>query len=293
MDWRRIFLKLFQMVAFQLQIQKLRLMRTPGPSGVMKQIILNLVQLLKIGDLEELQTELGGIIQQWNLLEARWRPSKGWRDTYEASPGSERGWTRTSSSTLKGPSRFFQPSLRETAEDDGTSAKPKEEVWLLGREPPTCRCRNPCIYEITKTKDPNEYQLFRGCLLPKCEFFQWLQKQPAWNGRPQDAAGESLLRILEPDCTHPELTEIGSSATACKVRCKICKAIIYDEVTDNPEDNPLGMAHNKFPPNKPENQIKVGPSPKQAPQPPKEVEVDPEWDLYLPEYRKWLESSRW
>ena len=198
-----------------------------------------------------------------------------------------------SSSTLKGPSRFFQPSPRETAEDDGTSAKPKEEVWLLGREPPIRRCRNPCIYEITKQDNPNEYQLFWGCPLPKCEFFQWLQKQPAWNGRPQDAAGESLLRILETDRTHPELTEIGSSATACKVRCNICKAIIYDEVTDNPEDNPLGMAHNKFPPNKPENQIKVGPSPKQAPQPPKEVEVDPEWDLYLPEYRKWLESSRW
>ena len=54
-----------------------------------------------------------------------------------------------------------------------------------------------------------------------------------------------VLQVSEPDCTHSELTKIGSNANACKVKCKICKVAIYDETTDNPEDNPLGMAHNK------------------------------------------------
>ena len=71
MDWRRMLLKMVQMVAFQLQIQKVRVRKAPGPSGAMKQIMLKLAQLLKIGDLEELQIELGGVIQQRNLLEAQ------------------------------------------------------------------------------------------------------------------------------------------------------------------------------------------------------------------------------
>ena len=196
MDWRRIFLKLVQMVVFQLQVQKVRVMKAPGPSGAMKQILLNLAPLLKIGDLEELQTELGGIIQQRNLIEAL-RASKetakthqGRRDTYEASQSSEGGWTQISGSKPKNSSGGFQPSPWATAKDDGTFAKPtKEKVWLPGEEPPTCLCGEPCIYEITKKDNPNKYRLFWGCQTSKCKFFQWLQERPAWNGKSQDAAG--------------------------------------------------------------------------------------------------------
>ena len=93
----------------------------------------------------------------------------------------------------------------------------------------------------------------------------------------------------------PELTKIGNSATACKARCKICKVIIYDEVTDSPEDNPLGMVQH----HKPENQTKgnsssqgqLGPSPKRDPQSTKEEE-NLKWDLYWKEYREWLGENQ-
>ena len=59
--------------------------------------------------------------------------------------------------------------------------------------------------------NPNKLdQLFPNRPWSKCKFSQ-------------------VLQVSEPDCTHSELTKIGSNANACKVRCKICKATIYDE----------------------------------------------------------------
>ena len=59
------------------------------------------------------------------------------------------------------------------------------------------------------TDNPNKRRLFRE--RSKCKLFQ-------------------IQQVSEPDCTHSGLTKMGSSANACKVRCKVCKATIYDEM---------------------------------------------------------------
>ena len=116
------------------------------------------------------------------------------------------------------------------------------------------------------------------------------------------ARNKKLLRgVSEPDCTHSELTKIGSNANACRVKCKICKTTIHDETTDNAEDNPLGIAHNK----KPQNQFinwnvrassttrssssrsQFGPLPKPDTQPPKVEKTNSE-----KEYREWPKKDQ-
>ena len=60
------------------------------------------------------------------------------------------------------------------------------------------------------------------------------------------------MRNLQGKCPRKNLTTVGSDGWACKVSCKNCNLTLYDEMTDDPMTNPLGIESNK----KPENRIR-------------------------------------